>query len=120
MNLKEKLEAGKKDYLYYDVLIKGTNISVREVLRELAYGRTVDEVLEANPGMTNSDIQTCLHYALELVGAIDFNKAMLSINIVVKKRESFLANIRKMRSEPNLFQKYIIDNTQEKTGESDK
>ena len=94
INFEEKFEAGKKDVLYFQVLLKGTNISVREILRQLSLGKSTDEVLESNPGMTISDIHDCLRYAWELVGVIDFKKAMTAINNSITKRHDLANRIR--------------------------
>jgi uncharacterized protein (DUF433 family) len=74
--------------------LKGTKISVREILRELSTGKSAEELLESNPGMTMSDIHTCLRYAWELVGVIDFKKAMTAINNSIKKRHDLANKIR--------------------------
>ena len=97
MKLREKLSAGKGDELYFEVLLKGTTISVREVMRNLAQGKTVDEVLKANPGMTASDIETCYEYAIELVGAVEFEKSMAAIDIVIAKRKMIIFRLESMK-----------------------
>jgi uncharacterized protein (DUF433 family) len=94
INFEEKFEAGKKDVLYFEVLLKGRDISVREILRQLSLGKSTDEVLESNPGMTISDIHDCLRYAWELVGVIDFKKAMTAVNNSITKRHDLANRIR--------------------------
>lgn len=117
INFEEKFEAGKKDVLYFEVLLKGTNISVREILRQLSLGISTDELLKSNPGMTISDVYTCLRYAWELVGAIDFNKALLAVNLVIKKRQIVLDKLESMRVNPKQFLKYFPENSEEKFDE---
>lgn len=114
INLEEHFEAGKKDVLYFDVLLKGTNISVREVLRLLSQGKSINELLESNPGMTLSDIHTCLRYGWELVGAIDFKKAVSAVNNVNKKRQIVVDKIRSMKANPSQFSKNFTVNPDEK------
>ncbi|WP_396192433.1 DUF433 domain-containing protein [Flavobacterium sp.] len=97
MSLEKKLEAGKGDLLYSEILIKGKNISVREILRQLAQGNSVQEIFEKNPELTQEDLITCYEYAYELIGAIEFKKGMSLINIVIKKREAFVAKLRGMK-----------------------
>ena len=117
INLEEKFEAGKKDVLYFEVLIKGTKISVRETLRQMSIGTSTDDILKANPGMIISDIYTCLTYAWELVGAIDFRKAVSAVNIVDKKRKAFLEKLESMRANPDQFLKYFPGHSEEKSDE---
>lgn len=117
INLEEKFEAGKKDVLYFEVLLKGTNISVRETLRQLSMGTSTDEILKSNPNMTISDIYTCLRYAWELVGAIDFKKAVSAVNIVNKKRQIVLEKLDSMIANPNQFLKYFPGYSEEKPDE---
>ena len=100
MSLEQKLIAGKGDFLYSQVLLKGTNISVREVLRDFSLGKTFDDILNSNPGMTTSDIQTCFEYAYELVGALELKKAMNEINRVVVKREAFISRLEEIAKNP--------------------
>jgi uncharacterized protein (DUF433 family) len=47
--------------------IRGTRLSVYNVLRDLAAGRTVEDFLLSHPGMTAEDIYACLQFAAELV-----------------------------------------------------
>ena len=117
INLEDKFEVGKKDVLYFEVLLKGTNISVREILRQLSLGTTTEELLESNPGMTISDIYTCLRYGWELVGAIDFKKAVSAVNIVNKKRQIVLDKLDSMIANPNQFLKYFPEQPGENSEE---
>jgi len=103
MNLEQKLIAGKGDALYSEVLLNGLNISVREVLRKLSQGKTIEEVLKENPGMTAYDMQTCFEYSFRLIGAIDFKKAMSAINKVNKKGDAFINKIDSMLEKPDQF-----------------
>ena len=49
--------------------IKGTRISVELILRWLSEGRTLAELLEAYPHLTEDDIKVALAYAADTVGA---------------------------------------------------
>ena len=46
--------------------IKGTRIPVHQVIRMLANGDTVEELLEAYPSLTREDILACFDYAASL------------------------------------------------------
>ena len=48
--------------------IKGTRITVELILRWLAAGRTHDELLEAYPHITETDVKAVLSYAADNVG----------------------------------------------------
>ncbi|WP_395059155.1 DUF433 domain-containing protein [Flavobacterium sp.] len=107
MNLEDKLSAGKGDALYSEVLIKGKNVSVREILRLLAHGGggSEKEILQKFPELTKGDILTSYEYAFELIGAIEFKKAMSLIEKVVIKRNAMVEKIRLLKG-TNLFGKY--------------
>jgi uncharacterized protein (DUF433 family) len=47
--------------------IKGTRISVYNILKDLAAGRTIDDFLENHPDLEADDIFACLLFAAELV-----------------------------------------------------
>ena len=46
--------------------IKGTRIPVYQLLRMLAHGDTIEELLEEYPSLTREDILACLDYAASL------------------------------------------------------
>jgi uncharacterized protein (DUF433 family) len=46
--------------------IKGTRIPVYQILRMLAYGDTIEALLEEYPSLTRADILACLDYAASL------------------------------------------------------
>ena len=98
MSLEKKLEAGNGDFLYSEVLIKGKNISVREIIRQLAKGSSKQELFDNNPELTQDDLITCYEYAYELIGAIEFKKGITLINTVVQKREDFAEKLRSMKT----------------------
>jgi len=43
-------------------VIKGTRITVEHILRELAAGTTIEELLEAHPHITRADIKAALEF----------------------------------------------------------
>lgn len=45
--------------------IKGTLISVKSILEELANGLSVDQILASYPDLTRQAVQACLHYAMD-------------------------------------------------------
>lgn len=117
IDIKSNFIAGKGDALYSEVLIKGTNISVREILRQLSTGKTYEEVLAANPDMTIADIHTCFEYAFQLVGAMDFKKALAAINVVDKKREKVLNKLDSFIANPEFAANYFSSDREDKSGE---
>ena len=46
--------------------VKGTRIPVHQIVRMLANGDTVDELLAEYPSVSREDIMACLDYAAEL------------------------------------------------------
>lgn len=46
--------------------IKGTRIPVRQIVRMLANGDTIDDLLAEYPRLTRADVLACLDYAAEL------------------------------------------------------
>ncbi|MBI4904590.1 MAG: DUF433 domain-containing protein [Acidobacteria bacterium] len=46
--------------------VKGTRIPVHQIVRMLANGDTVDELLAEYPSLSCEDIMACLDYAAEL------------------------------------------------------
>ncbi len=52
--------------------IKGTRISVELVLKKLAEGMTIDEVLEAYPRLTKKDIMAVLSYSADVIAREEF------------------------------------------------
>lgn len=47
--------------------IKGTRIPVEQILRELAGGMSVDELIDAHPRLTPDDIRAAVDYAADVV-----------------------------------------------------
>lgn len=43
--------------------IKGTRVPVDLILEKMAWGETIDDLLDAYPRITKEDIQACLLYA---------------------------------------------------------
>jgi uncharacterized protein (DUF433 family) len=52
-----------KDTLGGKPRVKGTRISVVQVIEQLSHGRTIDELLENYPTLTREAILACLAYA---------------------------------------------------------
>ena len=46
--------------------VKGTRIPVHQVVRMLANGDTVEDLLREYPSLTRADIRACLQYAASL------------------------------------------------------
>ena len=49
-----------------EACIKGTRIPVHQILRMLANGDTIDELLEEYPSLERKDILACLDYVASL------------------------------------------------------
>jgi uncharacterized protein (DUF433 family) len=49
-------------------VVRDTRITVELLLRKLAEGATVEELLDAYPRLTKDDIQACLAYAADTIG----------------------------------------------------
>jgi uncharacterized protein (DUF433 family) len=47
--------------------VKGTRISVSQVISEMSHGRTIEELLESYPTLTREGILACLAYAHESI-----------------------------------------------------
>ena len=54
------------DVLHGKACIKGTRIPVYQVVRMLANGDTIEELLAEYPSITREDILSCLEYAAAL------------------------------------------------------
>ena len=48
-------------------VIKGTRVPVDAILRRLAEGMSIDEILEEYPNLTREDISAALEYAEEII-----------------------------------------------------
>ena len=51
-------------------VIRGTRITVENILERLAAGETVDEIAEAYPDLNREAIQGALSYAAEVLGSV--------------------------------------------------
>lgn len=47
--------------------VRGTRIPVHQIVRMLANGDTIEELLEEYPSLSKEDILACLDYAADLV-----------------------------------------------------
>ncbi|MBS1671344.1 MAG: DUF433 domain-containing protein [Bacteroidetes bacterium] len=88
---------------YGSKIIKGTDISIITILRMLEEGKTIDEIITAQPSLTSADISACLEYATELVIISDFKKSTKKINEHFTNRHILANKLRaaanKLRSE---------------------
>ena len=48
-------------------VIKGTRITVELILRKMAEGMTIDELLEAYPYLTNNDVLSAVSYSADVI-----------------------------------------------------
>ncbi|MEM7029414.1 MAG: DUF433 domain-containing protein [Chloroflexota bacterium] len=54
------------DICHGQACVKGTRIPVHQIIRMLANGDTIDELLEDYPSLVRDDIFACLDYAASL------------------------------------------------------
>jgi uncharacterized protein (DUF433 family) len=47
--------------------IKGTRVPVDLILEKLAWGESIQQLLQAYPHITENDILACLHYAVAMM-----------------------------------------------------
>jgi uncharacterized protein (DUF433 family) len=52
-------------------VIKGTRITVEIVLKKMAEGATMNEILDMYPHLNDQDIRAVLNYASEVIGNED-------------------------------------------------
>lgn len=57
----------KPDVMVGKTVIRGTRITVEQVLRELADGNDNEMILKFHPGITEQAILACIAYALDVV-----------------------------------------------------
>jgi uncharacterized protein (DUF433 family) len=62
-------------------VIKGTRITVELILRLLAQGQTIEEILKAYPHLKREDILAALEYATEMVA----EEKIFPLTLPVKK-----------------------------------
>ena len=63
--MKERISVDPK-ICHGQVCIKGTRIPVHQIIRMLANGDKIEELLEDYPSLTIEDIYACLDYAASL------------------------------------------------------
>lgn len=56
----------KSDICHGQACIKGTRIPVHQVIRMLASGDKIEDLLEDYPSLAQDDIYACLYYAASL------------------------------------------------------
>jgi uncharacterized protein (DUF433 family) len=63
------------DVCHGQACVRGTRIPVHQIVRMLANGDTVEDLIQAYPSITREDVAACLEYAATLaeerVGPID-------------------------------------------------
>jgi len=52
-------------------VVRGTRIPVDAIIRRLAEGMSIDEILEEYPNLTRDDIKSALRYAAKVVSGED-------------------------------------------------
>ena len=56
----------KPDVCHGQAVVAGTRIPVHQIVRMLANGDTIDDLLKDCPSLAREDIQACLEYAASL------------------------------------------------------
>ena len=64
MNIEQHIEVNPKIMMCKPV-IKGTRISVEQLLEKLSAGETEDDIVEAHPHITKEDIRAALAFAAQ-------------------------------------------------------
>jgi uncharacterized protein (DUF433 family) len=57
----------RPDVMMGKPVIKGTRITVELILRKIAAGNTIDDLLKSYPHLTRSQIMAVLEYAADLI-----------------------------------------------------
>lgn len=57
-------------------VVKGTRIPVDMIVRQIAQGMTIDEILEDYPNLTREDIKAALEYVASIVEGEDIFPSM--------------------------------------------
>ncbi|HDI78295.1 MAG TPA: DUF433 domain-containing protein [Desulfobacteraceae bacterium] len=70
-NLMERIEINP-NIMVGKPIIKGTRLTVEYILKILAQGVKVDEILEEYKGLTEDDIKACLLFASRSLSEVDF------------------------------------------------
>ena len=99
MNYEDKLAINQNGTL----VIKGTEISVIEILRMLSEGNSVNDVIKVHQKISVADIGSCFEYATELVIINDYKKATTAIREDIKERYALAARIRALKDKPFIF-----------------
>lgn len=61
-------------------VIRGTRISVELILRDLAEGATVEQVLKAYPTLTDADVRAAIAYAADTISAEETVAVALAVS----------------------------------------
>ena len=67
-------------------VIKGTRIPVDAILRRIAEGMTIEEVLEGYPNLTKDDIKAALTYAESIIRGEDIVPVIIRGKHAVSRR----------------------------------
>lgn len=100
MRITDKVVSGNKSDLYYDVLIESNGVSIREIFRQLVHSGRKDDIVINEKVIDEKYIKLALEYALELIGATDFNFCKKKINNVIDKREDILNRLELLKINP--------------------
>ena len=97
MNYEEIIEESSNQFLYGNIIIKGTTISVGTIIRELSQANSINDIITKRPEISSSDILACLEYAAELIDATEYKKAKTAINTNIAKRKALADRIRGLK-----------------------
>lgn len=120
MNINERITIDRQ-VMTGKPIVKGTDIPVEQILRDLAGGTSIEGILEAYPHLTREDIGAALEYAanaVERVGAEEARKQPIGLEELRQNyREAILELARKRKAtNVRVFGSVVRG---ESTGESD-
>lgn len=61
----------KPDVMYGKPVIRGTRVTVEQILRELGEGATVEQVVEVHPRLTAEDVRAAQLFAADYLAGED-------------------------------------------------
>lgn len=111
INYRERFISSSNKWLYGNILIKATTVSVTSIINDLAEGKSFSEIINFRPGISQSDIKLCLKFAAELSQAVDFDKAIPLINVTRNaQRKVFLDIADRIHKLRGTFSKFNDEN----------
>jgi uncharacterized protein (DUF433 family) len=101
ISYKERLISGSNKWVDGNILIKGTTVPVTSIINDLKEGKSLSEIIEVRPEISQSDIKLCLTFAADLIHSINLDKAISLINDERKVLIGFADKIHEIRMKYN-------------------